>query len=102
MNSLFGITFVGAALFALGLFGVLARRNVLTVLMSVELIFNAANINFVAFNRYLHPDQPWGQAFTLFVIAIAAAEAVVGLALVLAVYRNFKTVLAENLNLLKG
>jgi NADH:ubiquinone oxidoreductase subunit K len=96
------MTFVGAVLFALGLFGVLARRNVMTVLMSIELIFNAANINFVAFNRYLHPDGVWGQGVALFVIAIAAAEAVVGMALVLVVYRGFKSVLAENLDILQG
>ncbi|HRY29718.1 MAG TPA: NADH-quinone oxidoreductase subunit NuoK [Elusimicrobiota bacterium] len=93
---------VGAALFVIGLFGVLARRNVLTVLMSIELIFNAANLNLVAFNRFAHPGQPWGQGFALFIIAIAAAEAVVGLALVLALYRNFRTVLTENFDLLKG
>jgi NADH:ubiquinone oxidoreductase subunit K/NADH:ubiquinone oxidoreductase subunit 6 (subunit J) len=93
---------VSALLFAIGLYGILARRNMLILLMSIELIFNAANINFVAFNRFLHPGQVWGQAFTLFVIAIAAAEAVVGLALVLTIYRNFKTVLTENLNILKG
>jgi NADH:ubiquinone oxidoreductase subunit K len=102
MNSLFGMTAVGAVLFSLGLFGVMARRNIMTVLMSVELIFNAATINFVAFNRYLHPDAVWGQGAALFVIALAAAEAVVGMALVLVIYRNFKTVLAENLDILKG
>jgi NADH:ubiquinone oxidoreductase subunit K len=102
MNSLFGVTFIAGLLFALGLFGVLARRNVLTVLMSIELIFNAATINFVAFNRYLHPGGVWGQASALFVIALAAAEAVVGFALVLVVYRSFKSVLAENLDILKG
>lgn len=102
MNSLFGVTFIAAVLLALGLFGVLARRNVLTVLMSIELIFNAAVINFVAFNRYLHPGGVWGQGVGLFVIALAAAEAVVGFALVLVVYRSFKSVLAENLDILKG
>lgn len=70
--------------------------------MSVELLFNAVGINFVAFNRYLHPEAVWGQGVALFVIALAAAEAVVGLALVLTVYRETKTVLVERLNLLKG
>jgi NADH:ubiquinone oxidoreductase subunit K len=93
---------VSALLFAIGIFGVLSRRNTLTILMSIELIFNAANINFAAFNRYLYPDRPWGQAMAVFVIAIAAAEAAVGLGLVLTIYRNFKTVLMENLNVLKG
>ena len=93
---------VGAVLFAVGVYGVLARRNMVGVLMSIELLFNAVGINFVAFNRYVHPDQLWGQGFTLFIIALAAAEAVVGLALVLTIYRNSKTVLVERLNLLKG
>jgi NADH-quinone oxidoreductase subunit K len=102
MVSLTGFLMIGAALFSIGLFGALARRNVLGILIGIELMFNAANINFVAFNRYLHPGEPWGQGFAIFVIALAAADAVVGLALVLAMYRNFKTVLAEKLDLLKG
>ncbi|MBL0057687.1 MAG: NADH-quinone oxidoreductase subunit NuoK [Elusimicrobia bacterium] len=102
MVGLIGYLMVGAALLGIGIFGALSRRNILSVLIGIELMFNAANINFVAFNRYLHPGQPWGQGFAVFVIALAAGEAVVGLALVLAIYRNFKTVLAENLDLLKG
>ncbi len=102
MLGLTGYLVVSAVLFSVGLFGAIARRNVLGILIGIELMFNAANINFVAFNRYLHPGQPWGQGFALFIIALAAAEAVVGLALVLAVYRNFKTVLSENLTMLKG
>jgi NADH:ubiquinone oxidoreductase subunit K len=102
MVSLTGYLLIGAALFSIGLFGALARRNILGILIGIELMFNAANINFVAFNRYLHPGEPWGQGFAVFIIALAAAEAVVGLALVLAMYRNSKTVLAENLDLLKG
>lgn len=102
MNGLFGYLVVGAVLLALGVYGALARRNLLGVLIGIELIFNAANINFVALNRYLHPGQPLGQAAAIFVIALAAAEAVVGLALVLTIYRNFRTVLSEDLNLLKG
>lgn len=102
MSGLFGYLLVGAVLLALGLYGALARRNLLGVLIGIELIFNAANINFVALNRYLHPGEPLGQAAAIFVIALAAAEAVVGLALVLTIYRNFRTVLSEDLNLLKG
>ncbi len=93
---------VGAIMFAIGVYGVLARRNIVGVLMSIEILFNAAGINFVAFNRYLHPDGLWGQGFVLFIIALAAAEAVVGLALVLAIYRGARTVLVERLNLLQG
>jgi NADH:ubiquinone oxidoreductase subunit K len=102
VSGLFGYLVVGAVLLALGVYGALARRNLLGVLIGIELIFNAANINFVALNRYLHPGQPLGQAAAIFVIALAAAEAVVGLALVLTIYRNFRTVLSEDLNLLKG
>jgi NADH:ubiquinone oxidoreductase subunit K len=93
---------LSAILFAIGLYGVLARRNIVGVLMSIELLFNAAGINFVVFNRYLYPNALWGHGFTIFIIALAAAEAVVGLALVLAIYRGSKTVLTEKLNLLKG
>lgn len=93
---------LGACLFAIGIFGVLSRRNIVGILMSIELLFNAVGINFVAFNRYLHPEALWGQGFTLFVIALAAAEAVVGLALVLAIYRGTKTVLVERMNILQG
>lgn len=93
---------LGAILFAIGIFGILSRRNVLGILMSIEIMFNAATINLVAFNRFLYPDILWGQGFTLFIIALAAAEAVVGLALVLQIYRGSKTVLAERFNILKG
>jgi NADH:ubiquinone oxidoreductase subunit K len=88
--------------FSIGVYGVLTRRNVLGILMSIELMFNAANIALVVFNRYLHPGNLWGQGFVLFVITVAAAEAVVGLSLVLAIYRNLKSVYAENMNLLHG
>ena len=94
--------FFSAALFAIGIFGALTRRNVIGILMSVELIFNAANVNFVAFNRFLHPAGVVGQTFTIFTITVAAAEIVVGLALVLAIYKKVSTVYAEDYNLLKG
>ncbi len=93
---------IAAILLAIGIYGVLTRRNVIGVLMSIELIFNAVNINLVAFNHFLHPQNLWGQGFAIFVIAVAAAEAVVGLALVLAIYRNLRSVNLENMNLLKG
>jgi NADH:ubiquinone oxidoreductase subunit K len=83
---------VSGIVFSIGIYGVLTRRNILIILMSIELMFNAANIALVAFNHYLHPDNLWGQGFVLFVITIAAAEAVVGLSLVLAIYRNLGTV----------
>ena len=93
---------LSAVLFAIGVVGVLSRRNIVGILMSIELMLNAVGINFVVFNRYLHPEGLWGQGFALFVIALAAAEAVVGLALVLTIYRGSKTVLVERLNILRG
>lgn len=93
---------VSALLFLIGLFGALTRRNTIGILMSIELIFNAANLNLVAFNRYLHFDALHGSVITLFVMGVAAAEAVVGLALVMAIYRNLNTIYAEDFNLLKG
>ena len=82
---------VGALLFALGLVTVATRRNAVGVLMGVELILNAANMNFVAFNHYV-VGGIGGQVFALFVIVLAAAEAAVGLAIVLAIYQTFKTI----------
>ncbi|MEK7745499.1 MAG: NADH-quinone oxidoreductase subunit NuoK [Elusimicrobiota bacterium] len=93
---------LSAILFLIGLFGALTRRNIIGILMGVELMFNAANINLAAFDRFLHPAGVAGNALTLFIITVAAAEAVVGLALVLAVYRSQNTVYAEDINLLKG
>lgn len=93
---------LGAILFLIGIFGALTRRNIIGILMSIELMFNAANINLAAFNRFLHPDGVTGMALAIFVITVAAAEVVVGLALVLAIFRNNDTVYVENYNLLKG
>ena len=92
---------VAAALFCIGIYGVLARRNAVGILMGVELMLNAININLVAFWRYLNPADAAGQAFALFVLVVAAAEAVVGLALIISVYRNRTDIDAENINLLK-
>ena len=93
---------LSAILLVIGIFGVLTRRNVIGILMSIEIIFNAANINLVALNHYLHGNRLWGQGFAVFVITLAAAEAVVGLALVLAIFRNTRSVYVENMNILKG
>lgn len=92
---------LGAVLFSIGLFGALTRRNSIGILMSIELMLNAANINLVAFNKFLGSPDGLGQIFALFVIAIAAASAVVGLILVIAVYRNMKTIFADEINLMK-
>jgi NADH:ubiquinone oxidoreductase subunit K len=93
---------VSALLFLIGMFGALTRRNIIGILMGIELMFNSANLNLVAMNRFLHPVGVHGSAVVLFTIAVAAAEIVVGLALVISMYRNFNTVYAEDVNLLKG
>ncbi len=92
---------LGAVLFAIGLYGALTRRTAIGILMSIELILNAANINLITFNNYLGSPDGLGQIFALFVIAIAAASAVVGLVLVIAVYRNMKTIFTEKIDLMK-
>jgi NADH-quinone oxidoreductase subunit K len=92
---------VSAALFCIGLYGAMARRNAIGILMSVELMLNAVNINLVAFWRYVTPSAVTGVMFTVFVIAIAAAEAAVGLALVIAIYRTRDTVNVEEVDLMK-
>lgn len=93
--------FVSAALFCIGAYGVLSRRNAVAILMSVELMLNAVNINLVAFWRYLAPMNMSGQAFAAFVFVVAAAEAAVGLAIIISVYRNRRSVVVEDVNLLK-
>ena len=91
---------VSVLLFALGLLGVMVRRNVLVIYMSLELMLNAANLNFIAFAR--HSGSVSGQAFALLVMGFAAAEVAVGLALVVALYRKRDTVQVDDINLLKG
>ena len=91
---------LGAALFAIGVYGVLARRNGVMVLMSIELILNAVNINLVAFGAFWGTVS--GQVFALFIIAVAAAEVGVGLGIVLMIYRNRATIDLETASLMKG
>lgn len=88
-------------LFSIGLFGVMTRRNTIGILMSLELMFNAANINFVTFNKYIVSDGLVGQIFAIFVVVIAAAEAVVGLAIVLLIYRNWKGIDTDHFTVMK-
>jgi len=92
---------VGAMLFCIGLYGVLTKRNAVAVLMGIELMLNAVNINLVAFNRFIAPQDFIGQLFAVFIIVVAAAEVAVGLALVLCVYRIRDSVHIDDLNLLK-
>jgi NADH:ubiquinone oxidoreductase subunit K len=94
---------LSAMLFSIGLAGALTRRNAILVLVGIELMLNAANLNFIAFWRYSqHPEALTGMMFVLFSIAIAAAEAAVGLALILAIYRHYKTTNVDEVNSLKG
>ena len=91
-----------AMLFSLGVYGLVTRKTLIGMLIAGELILAGVSINFMAFNRFLAPDPSVGQIFTLFIMAIAAAEAAIGLSIVVAVYRNYKTVDAEELINLKG
>jgi NADH:ubiquinone oxidoreductase subunit K len=90
-----------AALFAIGLFGVLASKNAVAILMGIELMLNAININLVAFWRYRTPEAIAGQVFVVIVFAVAAAEVAVGLALFISIYRRRRTVVAEEIDMLK-
>jgi NADH:ubiquinone oxidoreductase subunit K len=92
---------VAAGLFCIGIYGVLSRRNAVAILMGIELMLNAVNINLVAFWRYVAPGNVAGQAFAAFVFVIAAAEAAVGLAIIIAVYRSRRSVIVEDVDLLK-
>src|SRR6266704_2971665 len=89
------ILFVSTALFFIGVYGFFTRRNMITMLMSIELILNSVNINFIAFNKYLYPDKLDGIFFTLFIITIAAAEAAVAIAIIINLYRNFQSIDVE-------
>src|SRR4051812_10124627 len=91
---------LAAALFCIGVYGVISRKNGVMVLMSIELILNAVNINLVAFSAFTKSLS--GQVFALFVIAVAAAEVGVGLAIVLAIFRNYRTVDLDEVDLMKG
>lgn len=89
------ILFVSTGLFFIGMYGLFTRRNVITMLMSVELMLNSVNINFVAFNKYLHPGNLDGIFFTVFIITIAAAEAAVAIAIIINLYRTHKSIDVE-------
>jgi len=94
---------LGSILFALGMYGVLSRRNAIAILLSIELMLNGVNILFVAFSRYIISSQPLaGQMFAIFVITQAAAEAAIGLAIIIAIYRQRRTIQVDQLDLMKG
>lgn len=92
---------VAAGLFCIGLYGALGRRNAVNILMGVELMLNAANLNLIAFWRYVAPAQLAGQVFAIIVITVAAAEAAVGLALIIAIYRSRDTINVEEIDMMK-
>jgi len=92
---------VAAALFCIGFYVVLSRKNAIGVLMGVELMLNAVNVNLVAFWRYITPQALTGQVFAIFVITVAAAEAAVGLAIFIAVYRRHGTIIVEKLDIMQ-
>jgi len=101
-NQLNTYLYLALVLFVIGLYGVLARRNLIAVLISVELMLNAASINFMAFNRFLAPEPAVGQVITLFIMAVAAAEAAIALSIIIAVYRRLKSVNVEQATELRG
>jgi NADH:ubiquinone oxidoreductase subunit K len=92
---------VSSLMFFIGIYGFLTRKNLITILMSVELILNSVNINFVAFNRYLFPDELQGHFFSMFIIAVAAAEAAVAIAIIISVYRKYSNIDVERVDTMK-
>ena len=92
---------LSAILFSIGLYGALAKRNAIVILMSIELMLNAVNIAMVAFSRYITPLLLTGQVFAIFIIVVAAAEAAVGLAIILTIYRSRETIDTAKINLMK-
>ncbi len=101
-NSLNTYLVLGAVLFAMGIYGMITRRTLIGMLIASELILAGSSINFMAFNRFTAPDPVTGQVFTLFIMAIAAAEAAIGLSIIIAVYGHFKSIDAEDTAQLKG
>ena len=92
---------ISTLMFFIGIYGFLTRKNLITMLMSIELILNSVNINFVTFNKYLYPQNLQGHFFTLIIIAIAAAEAAVAIAIIINIYRNFRSIDVDNVDQMK-
>ena len=101
-NCLPAYLILGALLFSFGVYGMVVRRTIIGMLISSEFILAAASTNFMAFNRFLAPDPTVGQIFTLFIMAIAAAEAAIAISIMIAVYRNYKTIDTDDLTDLQG
>jgi NADH:ubiquinone oxidoreductase subunit K len=100
-NSLNIYLFVGIALLACGILGVIYRRTLVSMLISIELIMNGAGLNLVAFNRFVAPDNAYGMAFTLFIMGIAAAEAAIALAIIILIFRKYRHVEGAQLKEMK-
>jgi NADH-quinone oxidoreductase subunit K len=92
---------ISTLMFFIGIYGFLTRKNLITMLMSIELILNSVNINFVAFNKFLFADKLQGHFFSLIIIAVAAAEAAVAIAIIINIYRNFKSIDVDKVNEMK-
>jgi NADH-quinone oxidoreductase subunit K len=92
---------ISTLMFFIGIYGFLTRKNLITILMSIELILNSVNINFVAFNRYLFPDKLQGHFFSLIIIAVAAAEAAVAIAIIINIYRRFRSIDVQRVDEMK-
>jgi len=101
-NNLTVYLLVGAMLFGMGVYGIITRRTLIGMLIAGEMILVGASLNFMAFNRFLAPDPATGQIFALFIMAIAAAEAAIGLSIVIAIYRHYKSIDAQDVVKLKG
>lgn len=101
-NNINSFLVIGAILFGLGIYGMVTRRTLIGILIAAELILAGASINFMAFNRFTSPDPVTGQVFTLVIMAVAAAEAAIGLSIIIAVYHRFKSIDAEDTVQLKG
>jgi len=101
-NDLTTFLVIGALLFGMGVYGMISRRTLIGMLISAELLLAGASVNFMAFNRFTAPDPIVGQVFTLFIMAVAAAEAAIGLSIVIAVYRYNKSIDTEDTTQLKG
>ncbi len=98
---IYHILFISTALFFIGVFGFFTRRNLITILMSIELILNSVNLNFIAFNKFLWPGKMDGLFFSIFIIAIAAAEAAVAIAIIINLYRSHQSIDVETAEDLK-
>jgi len=101
-NQLLPYLLVSGVLFSVGLYGILERRSLIGILIAAELVLNAANVNFLAFGRFMDVDKAIGQIYSIFVIGLAAAEVAVGLSIVIAIYRKYRSINIEKLVKLKG